>query len=368
MEVSLLIALLGRRDIPTDGVEDYCTYLGHALARRGVKLEMERVSWVGTGWPHALRKLWRQSAGWRGDWVVVQYTALAWSRRGFPFAVLVVLAILRHRGVRCAVLFHESRRQWAGTRLRDRIRGVCQDWVVRQAYRIAEKTIFTIPLAKVVWLHSNDNKAESIPIGANIPERFSEEQHAAKCSDGIRTVAVFCLSQNANRVMEIADLIRAAERARDSFGSVRFTILGKGSMESRPLIERALRQIDVNVRVLGLLPADDVSETLSSATVLLYLCGQVFQTRGSVLAGIATGLPIIGYGGRVSETPLEEAGLELVPYRDREALAAALVRVLKNTALQAELRKRSWAAQRRHFSWDAIARRYVDFFELGTDT
>ena len=31
------IALLGRRDMPTDGVEDYCTFLGRALAQRGAE-------------------------------------------------------------------------------------------------------------------------------------------------------------------------------------------------------------------------------------------------------------------------------------------------------------------------------------------
>ncbi len=44
------IALLGRRDMPTDGVEDYCTFLGRALAQRGVTLNLTRVDWFGQGW------------------------------------------------------------------------------------------------------------------------------------------------------------------------------------------------------------------------------------------------------------------------------------------------------------------------------
>jgi len=39
------IALLERRDRPTDGVADYRTFLGRALERRGVRLEMARVAW-----------------------------------------------------------------------------------------------------------------------------------------------------------------------------------------------------------------------------------------------------------------------------------------------------------------------------------
>jgi hypothetical protein len=41
-----LIALFGRRDYPTDGVEDYCTYLGKALKERGVALQLVRVPWA----------------------------------------------------------------------------------------------------------------------------------------------------------------------------------------------------------------------------------------------------------------------------------------------------------------------------------
>ena len=68
------VALMGKRDVPTDGVEDYCTFLGRALAQRGVKLDLARVEWFDRGWMAALWKLWRQSADWRGAWVLIQYT------------------------------------------------------------------------------------------------------------------------------------------------------------------------------------------------------------------------------------------------------------------------------------------------------
>jgi len=53
-----------------------------------------------------------------------------------------------------------------------------------------------------------------------------------------------------------------------------------------------------------------------------------------------------------------------VPYRDREALAAALVRVLNDDSLRAELRRKSRDAQRREFSWNAIAQKYIDALDL----
>jgi len=78
------IALLGKRDEPTDAVEEYCRYLADSLRAHEVQLEIRRVPWEIHGWSEALNALRLQATGWRDTWVLVQYTALAWSSRGFP--------------------------------------------------------------------------------------------------------------------------------------------------------------------------------------------------------------------------------------------------------------------------------------------
>jgi glycosyltransferase involved in cell wall biosynthesis len=359
-----LIALLGKREKPTDGVEDYCHFLSEALGRRGIAMDTVRVDWDEVGWISALKKLRRQSSDWRSSWVVVHYTALSWSRRGFPLGLLFVLAALRQRGARCAVLFHEATRQSGRSRLRDTIRGRFQDWVIRRSFRAAQKAIFTVPLDLIPWLPGNVSKACYIPIGANIPERISSSWRGEADSDHVKTVAVFCITPGENRLLEIADLALAAERASNLTGKVRFIVLGKGSSEARDEIEAALRDKNVELGVLGVLPADKVADALAGADVLLYLTGLVAQNRGSSLAAVACGLPIVGYTSGPRE-PIHEAGVQLVPYRDREALADTLLRVLNDAALQSELRRRSVAAQRQHFSWDSIAGRYASAFDLG---
>jgi len=75
--VQRLIALLGRRDTPTDGLEDYCTFLGEALLKRGIGLEKVRVDCTELGWTRGLFQLWRESRKWRGQWVLLQFTSLA---------------------------------------------------------------------------------------------------------------------------------------------------------------------------------------------------------------------------------------------------------------------------------------------------
>ena len=79
-----LIALLGSKDEPTDAVEEYCEYLGAALRAKDFELELVRVGWSENGWRRALAELRSIAGSWRGQWVLIQFTALAWSSRGFP--------------------------------------------------------------------------------------------------------------------------------------------------------------------------------------------------------------------------------------------------------------------------------------------
>src|SRR5215469_17097787 len=49
------IALLGKRDIPTDAIEEYCQYLAIGLLSYEVRLEIRRVPWEIHGWQDSLR-------------------------------------------------------------------------------------------------------------------------------------------------------------------------------------------------------------------------------------------------------------------------------------------------------------------------
>src|SRR5262245_54645097 len=120
-----MIALLGRRDIPTDAVEDYCAYLGKALERRGHALEARRVRWAECGWLSSLQSLSRESVSWGGRWVLVQYTALSWSRRGFPLGLLPILFVLCRKRTRVGVVFHDTV-GYPGKRFVDRFRRLVQ--------------------------------------------------------------------------------------------------------------------------------------------------------------------------------------------------------------------------------------------------
>lgn len=363
------VALLGRRDTPVDGVEDYCAFLGEALARHGVQLTQVRVNWVDQGWLVALRRLRREAAGWRGRWVLLQYTALGWSKRGFPGWAVIVLRTLRRSGARTAVVFHEPYRQREHpVRLIDRIRGACQDWVIRKLYEGCQTPIFVDRVATITWLPKGDTKSIFVPIGANIPEPTVRSETLAEKRGATKTVAIFCLTEPPKQQTEIGDIAFAVRRAANHIPQMRVVFLGRGTAEANEEIERAFSGTAVEARNLGLASATEISETLASADAMLCVRGMITPRRGSVMAGIACGVPIVGYGGAAEATPLAEAGVEFVPYRDREALAGALTKILEDSDLRASLRERSLLAQQKYFSWDAIAVSLCASLGLDTNT
>ena len=357
-----LVAVLGRRDLPTDGVQDYCGWLGGALKAQGYRLTLHRVAWAERGWVDALRQLHHESAGWRNRWVLVQYTALGWSQRGFPFGLLAVLGILESRGARCAVVFHDPE-LYGGERLIDRLRRLCQRWVMRTAYACAAHSILTLPPEKVSWLPANPAKAVMIPVGANLPEPPNQTEDgtpAPRGEKGEKDVVVFGITGGAHGNRELKDIAYAMNLVAQQVPALRLMVLGRHSEEARDRLSHALNGTEVQLRVLGLLPAEDVARTISRADALLFVRGGITSGRGSAIAGIACGLPVVGYADVRTAFPITEAGVVLVPFGDREALAEALGRVLLDESFNRELRRRSRAAQREHFSWSAIAARYAE--------
>ena len=348
---------MGNRDTPTDGVEDYCIFLGHALSQQGVDLKQVRVLSSDKGWTRALRELGLASANWHEKWILIQYTALAWSRRGFPFGVLRVAKLLNNRHIRCAVVFHESARQRMRGRWIDRIRGACQDAVIRSLYRRAAVAIFTVPLETIPWLPADDRKSVFVPIGANIPER-----HGLRHSpDGTatKTVAIFGVSGAPHTAAESETIAAIARRAAQAVPNLRLVILGRGSLEAGKFLEPALRANGVEVVAKGVLPAEEVAAELEAATAFLFIRDTISLQRGSVLAAIACGLPIAGYrNGRIAP-PLDQAGIEWASLGDTDELARCLVRLLTDSQRWAELRERNLQLQQNAFSWSRIARQYL---------
>ncbi|HEY4742771.1 MAG TPA: glycosyltransferase [Candidatus Acidoferrales bacterium] len=354
------IALLGRRDEPTDGVADYCKFLASAFQRHDIELDIVRVPWAERGWLGAMRWLSRESRSWTGHWVILQYTALEWSRRGFSFRVRGILRLLHKRGVRCAVVFHDAY-PFEGTRLRDRVRRRIQNWTMRELYLQSERSAFTVPLQSVPWLPPDQRRAAFIPIGANVPSYCQSRTYSTRQTPKI--IAVFSVTEAGAGAREVQEIAMAVRGAHDRLGPVRLEIFGRGCEESRALLEKGLNRSGIEIRVRGVIPADEITKTLATAHVLLFVRGLMNSHRGTAIAGIACGLPVVGFGEVGVDPAIESAGIRLARLHDTEALANALVEVLADEKVWRELHERSLRAQAEYFSWDAVAKRFVSLLK-----
>jgi glycosyltransferase involved in cell wall biosynthesis len=236
---------------------------------------------------------------------------------------------------------------------------------MRTAYWWSRRTILNVPVESVSWLPRVSAKAVCIPVGPNVPairRRRGNDETTAR--NGKRTVVVFCVTGGANGRRQVADITWAVGRAAETVGCLRLVVLGRGAREAEEALRESIDGAKVDLSVLGLLPAADVSRVLAEAEVMLFVRGPFSSQRTSGIAGIACGLPVVGYMGQHTGPPLTEAGVMLVPYQDHDALARSLTMVLSDRQLWESLHRRSVKAYERYFAWDVIAQRFSEALGL----
>jgi glycosyltransferase involved in cell wall biosynthesis len=132
-----------------------------------------------------------------------------------------------------------------------------------------------------------------------------------------------------------SDLLRAASIACPRVPALRIWIAGEGPLRATLEAEHRASGLGTSVRFLGF--REDVNDLLAAADLLVvssYLEGMGTST----LDAMAAGLPVVAtrVGGIPEIVADGETGL-LVPPRDPEALAAAIVRLAEDPALRRRL-------------------------------
>jgi glycosyltransferase involved in cell wall biosynthesis len=140
-------------------------------------------------------------------------------------------------------------------------------------------------------------------------------------------------------------------------------VVGRGAKEAEPALRAGLSGSPVRLTVEGLLDSRDVSARLCECDVLLFVRGPLSSRRGSGLAGIACGLPIVAYAGQETASPLTEAGIVFVPQNDLASLGDQLTRVLRDANFRRGLCVRNRAVFQEWFAWERIAERLIDALE-----
>ena len=155
------------------------------------------------------------------------------------------------------------------------------------------------------------------------------------------------------------DLLRAAASARARRPDLRFWIAGEGPLRVELEAEHRSLNLGDTVRFLGF--REDVTELLRAAD--LFVISSYLEGLGtSILDAMAAGLAVVATRvGGIPEIVEDQVTGILVPPRDPEALASAILELAGDRARRARLGERG-RERARAFSADATAERTRDAY------
>ena len=334
--------LLGAEDHPTDGVRDFADRLAAALCERGTETSIRRLPWELVGWREAFKQLGSMEA----DVVLLQYTHLAWSRRGFPVGAVRVLRAIERAGARAGVVLHDPS-PFSGTRARDRVRTSVQRWTVRRLARACSPVFSTLEPQVAPVLDGVRPFPVFVPAGSNVPgvEVFPND-------DGVFRVAVFSITErDAAEARHVASIV--ARFAELISSPVELIVFGRGAPEAEGVLREALHTVPL--RVMGVIPAEKIASILSGSDAMLFVRGPASSRRGSIVAAIANGLPVVVPNGPETGPAIRAAGVVFYRPGDPNDAADALLRLAKDPGFAETMRARQQQAFDRTFSWPRIA-------------
>jgi len=330
-----------------------------------VRPVVDRWNWA--SWRHVLHATEDMSA----DVLHIQYQTAAY---GMHPAVNLLPLRLRLMGQRprVVVTFHDLRVPYLFPKA-----GLVRAWANRLLARWSDAAIATnVEDYQQLKAAGLGTELELIPIGSNIhpvaPQDYDRQQwrHSLGVSDD-ETLLCYFGFLNASKGGET--LFRALSELLHRSLSVKLLMIGGQAGDSDPTnrdyLERvkALEQeLGVTEQVLwtGYMPPEQVSASFwaSDACILPYRDGVSYR-RGTLMAALAHGLPIVSTEPRVPVDTLVHGGnILLVPAEDPGATADAVERLMVETALRARLAQGALALAK-HFTWGHIATQTAQLYE-----
>jgi glycosyltransferase involved in cell wall biosynthesis len=263
--------------------------------------------------------------------------------------------MLKSAGAPVGIIFHDVE-PYPGGRLIDSVRRFDQVYTMRCALGLADLAVFTVPPERLSWLTAAPPNAVFVPVGPNlpippVPPTFSQR-------DEVPTVGVFSITGGEAGAHETKIILAAVRYAAQELGKLRLTIFGRYAQLRESELQEGLRDLPVELSVEGVVEPPQVVQRLFACDVLLFVRGHISSRRGSAIAGIACGLPVIAYLGSETAAPITDAGVVFVSPEQGDDLNAALVRVLSDAPYRRDLAARSRDAYKTHFAWSAIAARF----------
>ncbi len=211
-------------------------------------------------------------------------------------------------------------------------------------------------------ISSTQTKTAIIPMGIH-PEQFSGQSYVKKKK---RITILFV-----GRLIQwkgVTYLIHAIKLVISRGWDVHLNIIGNGPEKEELQQFTHTLGIPSNVHFLGNMERKQLLSQYKNAD-LFVLPSIVYknQTEGLgvvLLEAMASGVPVIGSNiGGIPDIIKDDVNGLLVPPGDPQALADAIIRILKNPDLAERFRKAGQETVRDRFSWDVITDQFVEVYQ-----
>jgi glycosyltransferase involved in cell wall biosynthesis len=362
------------------GVGDYTHFLAGHLAALGCSVvvfgppgrlraadEGNTVPYVrrevpGAWSPHALLHLARLARAQRPDVVHLQFVPHGFHPRGLPTALCLLPLLVRLASpARPVVTFHELFISWEGGLARRAV-GLLQRL---QALLLAAPSCAVVVTLerRAAWLGRRLPHRRSaifvVPVGSNIPvvplsasERCALRQQLFG-SDRVFVLGIFSPQHPA---VDLEGVVAALAELPDE---VRLLVVGRVPAERCRAVRQRAAALGVSRRICwtGSLSAEGVSQALQTVDVYVHAHPSGPSPRSTVLAAaLAHGLPVIAYAGTEDQSGRYQDGknLVLVPAGQPPALAAAVERLRRDSALRHKVATEGQARYEQLSSWVVI--------------
>ncbi|MFN8521769.1 MAG: glycosyltransferase family 4 protein [Chloroflexota bacterium] len=211
-------------------------------------------------------------------------------------------------------------------------------------------------LADRIRSHAPELDVVVIPNGSS-PLRLDADDANGAAPSPRRTDSILSV----NRLHEFKGVQYLLEAAARIPSPPKIDIVGDGPY--RATLEQRARQLGVPATFWGWLDrsSEDMLRLYQEAGVFVFPS----EREGSpavLQEAMALGIPVIAANSAGSPEVVGDAGL-LVPPRDPDSIASALLRLRSEPGLAEDLGRRARERVERMFDWSVLARRYVELYE-----
>lgn len=350
------IAVVGVSVGQTCGVRDHAVLLAEALNREDAPCDLNWL-WRNEGSLHRGRseiRTWTQQLAVelkssQADAILLHYSVFAYSYRGFPLFVPMVLSSLHSSRLPLIAVLHEFAYPWNRMGWRGAAWALTQRALLIAVVRASSALVVTTDL-RVKWLVSRPWLPRRPVVVAPVFSNLPPSTIGTGLSNSHPVIGLFGYSHEGTAISSVLDAVRLL---RDQELPVQLRLLGAPGRSSAAgemwLAAAQARGISHTLSFSGILTAQELSDALAACDVLLFADTVGPSSRKTTLAAsLASGRPVVAIDGPACWSELIQSEAVQLARPVGHAVADAIRVLLADEGLRKTLggRGRVFAQQR----------------------